>query len=216
MDTEKLVEMICRGRIVNKIMLSRQHQRLRSVAFATTSWNIWILVNFESPQVTRTELVMFMWSGKGMEIGPTIGTDKQWIIWCMLSDRIAFIGGWPRYAYRNSLDRNDRLTTFIAISQKTILSPINHVPNHQRLFAKCLSSSSCPPPPWPQSLLSPTHRPWNRRSAVRFGTLRRRLTCRARQRTFEAAYWRTALGQFSFALILLSIFQASFYPIGGN
>ena len=39
---------------------------------------------------------------------------------------------------------------------------------------------------------------------------------RARQRTYEAAYWRTAIGQFSFAAIVLSIFQSVFYPIGGN
>src|SRR5437762_983160 len=38
---------------------------------------------------------------------------------------------------------------------------------------------------------------------------------RARQRTFEAAYWRTSLGQFSFALIILKFFQDEFYTIGG-
>jgi hypothetical protein len=38
----------------------------------------------------------------------------------------------------------------------------------------------------------------------------------ARQRTYEAAYWRTAIGQFSFAAIVLSIFQSAFYPIGGD
>ena len=42
------------------------------------------------------------------------------------------------------------------------------------------------------------------------------LMFRARQRTFEAAYWRTSLGQFSFALIILKIFQDEFYPIGGT
>jgi hypothetical protein len=42
------------------------------------------------------------------------------------------------------------------------------------------------------------------------------LTFSARQRTYEAAYWRTALGQFSFAAIVLSIFQSVFYPIGGK
>ena len=39
---------------------------------------------------------------------------------------------------------------------------------------------------------------------------------RARQRTYEAAYWRTAIGQFSFAAVVLSIFQSVFYPIGGD
>ncbi|KAM7184904.1 hypothetical protein V8F33_012725 [Rhypophila sp. PSN 637] len=37
---------------------------------------------------------------------------------------------------------------------------------------------------------------------------------RAAQRTFEGAYMRTALGQFSFALIILKIFTSEFYPIG--
>lgn len=37
---------------------------------------------------------------------------------------------------------------------------------------------------------------------------------RAVQRTFEGAYIRTALGQFSFALIVLKIFTAEFYSIG--
>jgi hypothetical protein len=37
---------------------------------------------------------------------------------------------------------------------------------------------------------------------------------RAAQRTFEGAYMRTALGQFSFALIILKVFTAEFYPIG--
>lgn len=37
---------------------------------------------------------------------------------------------------------------------------------------------------------------------------------RAAQRTFEGAYIRTALGQFSFALVVLKIFTPEFYPIG--
>jgi hypothetical protein len=37
---------------------------------------------------------------------------------------------------------------------------------------------------------------------------------RAAQRTFEGAYMRTALSQFSFALIILRIFTSEFYPIG--
>jgi uncharacterized membrane protein YidH (DUF202 family) len=37
---------------------------------------------------------------------------------------------------------------------------------------------------------------------------------RAAQRTFEGAYLRTALGQFSFALVVLKIFTAEFYSIG--
>ncbi|KAI9657128.1 MAG: hypothetical protein M1821_003294 [Bathelium mastoideum] len=37
---------------------------------------------------------------------------------------------------------------------------------------------------------------------------------RAAQRTFEGAYIRTALGQFSFSLVVLKIFTAEFYGIG--
>ncbi|KAI6785592.1 uncharacterized protein J7T54_005926 [Emericellopsis cladophorae] len=37
---------------------------------------------------------------------------------------------------------------------------------------------------------------------------------RAAQRTFEGAYMRTALGQFSFSLVILKIFTAEFYAIG--
>ncbi|KAK4230641.1 hypothetical protein QBC38DRAFT_383329 [Podospora fimiseda] len=37
---------------------------------------------------------------------------------------------------------------------------------------------------------------------------------RAAQRTFEGAYMRTALSQFSFALVILKIFTSEFYPIG--
>ncbi|KAL9101527.1 MAG: hypothetical protein Q9163_003223 [Psora crenata] len=37
---------------------------------------------------------------------------------------------------------------------------------------------------------------------------------RAAQRTFEGAYIRTALGQFSFSLVILKIFTAEFYSIG--
>ncbi|RGB28262.1 hypothetical protein C1646_673337 [Rhizophagus diaphanus] len=37
---------------------------------------------------------------------------------------------------------------------------------------------------------------------------------RARQRTFEGAYWRTCLSSFGFALIILRIFEKDFYGIG--
>lgn len=46
-------------------------------------------------------------------------------------------------------------------------------------------------------------------------SLSNRLTeIRAAQRTFEGAYVRTALSQFSFALIILKIFTSEFYAIG--
>jgi uncharacterized membrane protein YidH (DUF202 family) len=37
---------------------------------------------------------------------------------------------------------------------------------------------------------------------------------RAAQRTFEGAYIRTSLSQFSFALVILKIFTSEFYSIG--
>lgn len=37
---------------------------------------------------------------------------------------------------------------------------------------------------------------------------------RAAQRTFEHAYVRTSLGQFSFALIVIRVFTSEFYSIG--
>ena len=37
---------------------------------------------------------------------------------------------------------------------------------------------------------------------------------RAAQRTFEGAYVRTSLGQFSFALVVLKIFTSEFYSVG--
>ena len=37
---------------------------------------------------------------------------------------------------------------------------------------------------------------------------------RAAQRTFEGAYIRTSIGQFSFALVILKIFTSEFYSIG--
>ncbi len=45
-------------------------------------------------------------------------------------------------------------------------------------------------------------------------TTLRLVEIRASQRTFEGAYMRTALSQFSFALIVLKIFTSEFYPIG--
>ncbi len=44
--------------------------------------------------------------------------------------------------------------------------------------------------------------------------LARLVEVRAAQRTFEGAYMRTALSQFSFALIVLKIFTSEFYAIG--
>ncbi|KAI9006662.1 hypothetical protein CLU79DRAFT_779621 [Phycomyces nitens] len=37
---------------------------------------------------------------------------------------------------------------------------------------------------------------------------------RARQRTFEGAYWRTALAAFSTGLLILKVFSREFYKIG--
>jgi hypothetical protein len=46
------------------------------------------------------------------------------------------------------------------------------------------------------------------------GSACRLVEIRAAQRTFEGAYVRTALSQFSFALVVLKIFTAEFYSIG--
>lgn len=51
-------------------------------------------------------------------------------------------------------------------------------------------------------------------SAQLTGLPYRLVEIRAAQRTFEGAYMRTALGQFSFSLVILKIFTEEFYPIG--
>lgn len=53
-----------------------------------------------------------------------------------------------------------------------------------------------------------------RSRADTFSPRNRLVEIRAAQRTFEGAYIRTALGQFSFALVVLKIFTAEFYSIG--
>jgi uncharacterized membrane protein YidH (DUF202 family) len=73
-----------------------------------------------------------------------------------------------------------------------LLPPICSITSH--MF---LSSFS------PSSHLQPTNPPPLRLVEIR-----------AAQRTFEGAYIRTALGQFSFALVVLKIFTAEFYSIG--
>ncbi|KAI1202331.1 hypothetical protein F5X97DRAFT_235177 [Nemania serpens] len=45
-------------------------------------------------------------------------------------------------------------------------------------------------------------------------TVQELVEIRAAQRTFEGAYMRTALSQFSFALIILRVFTSEFYAIG--
>lgn len=52
------------------------------------------------------------------------------------------------------------------------------------------------------------------RSPTHSDTSSRLTEIRAAQRTFEGAYMRTALSQFSFALIILKIFTSEFYAIG--
>lgn len=63
---------------------------------------------------------------------------------------------------------------------------------------------------WSRSMMY--HKP---RSPLTMSVPHVRLTeIRAAQRTFEGAYMRTALSQFSFALIILKIFTSEFYAIG--
>jgi hypothetical protein len=52
------------------------------------------------------------------------------------------------------------------------------------------------------------------RAKPAFFTFHRLVEIRAAQRTFEGAYMRTALSQFSFALIILKVFTSEFYAIG--
>ncbi|KAJ2701498.1 hypothetical protein H4R19_005408, partial [Coemansia spiralis] len=40
------------------------------------------------------------------------------------------------------------------------------------------------------------------------------LEIRARERTFDGAYWRTSVGLFGAALIVLRVFGLVFYPVG--
>lgn len=53
-----------------------------------------------------------------------------------------------------------------------------------------------------------------RDKAMHLADMYRLVEIRAAQRTFEGAYVRTALGQFSFALIILKVFTQEFYAIG--
>lgn len=75
-------------------------------------------------------------------------------------------------------------------------------------------------PSWPALIASKGRHP-DRRYQLRLHRARsvvltsaELVEIRAAQRTFEGAYIRTALGQFSFALIVLKIFTAEFYSIG--
>lgn len=54
----------------------------------------------------------------------------------------------------------------------------------------------------------------DRKPSTNSRATRRLVEIRASQRTFEGAYIRTALSQFSFALIIIKIFTAEFYSIG--
>lgn len=67
-------------------------------------------------------------------------------------------------------------------------------------------------PAWVRGVGFPPHRPHPRRRER--ASASRLVEIRAAQRTFEGAYMRTALSQFSFALVVLKIFTSEFYPIG--
>jgi hypothetical protein len=66
------------------------------------------------------------------------------------------------------------------------------------------------PVPLANSLSSPPQSA----SKAQLTNIPRLVEIRAAQRTFEGAYMRTALSQFSFALIILKIFTSEFYAIG--
>merc|ERR1712098_883065 len=83
----------------------------------------------------------------------------------------------------------------------------------QSPFARCryrITSMECLRWPHPEDRL---HLRLHRARSVVL-TAQELVEIRAAQRTFEGAYIRTALGQFSFALVVLKIFTAEFYSIG--
>ena len=80
-----------------------------------------------------------------------------------------------------------------------------------------LTTEECAPPPPSSSLpvAAPQRcRPPSPRPLAHPPGPRRLVEIRAAQRTFEGAYVRTALGQFSFSLVILKIFTEEFYAIG--
>ncbi len=79
-----------------------------------------------------------------------------------------------------------------------------HPVSHQAT-SHLISSPLLIPPDLPLLLIP---QPLTRRYLLRL------VEIRAAQRTFEGAYMRTALSQFSFALVVLKIFTSEFYPIG--
>jgi hypothetical protein len=86
----------------------------------------------------------------------------------------------------------ERLTLRLHRARSVVLTP-------QEFVSSLLFHSSQIPLPNPQSNIFHSNR---------------LVEIRAAQRTFEGAYIRTALGQFSFALVVLKIFTAEFYSIG--
>lgn len=67
---------------------------------------------------------------------------------------------------------------------------------------------------YPEENLHSLRRLGHRNSTFHHLPRDQKLDVRATQRTFEGAYIRTALGQLSFALIILKIFSREFLPIG--
>lgn len=88
-------------------------------------------------------------------------------------------------------------------------------PNGSRSRPPTASPSGRLPLPRPPHDATLSRRRQRPASTPRYLTLRSRLVeIRAAQRTFEGAYTRTAIAQFSFALVVLKIFTSEFYPIG--
>lgn len=68
--------------------------------------------------------------------------------------------------------------------------------------------------PYQEENTQSLHRLRHRNSTFHHLPRDQKLDVRATQRTFEGAYIRTALGQLSFALVILKIFSREFLPIG--
>ncbi|KAJ2475990.1 hypothetical protein GGH12_002340 [Coemansia sp. RSA 1822] len=60
---------------------------------------------------------------------------------------------------------------------------------------------------------SPEHSPDESESAQTW-TAAELLEVRARERTFDGAYWRTSVGLFGASLVILRIFGLAFFPVG--
>lgn len=96
-----------------------------------------------------------------------------------------------------------------SISQISISSSISQSQNSDYIVSSY--QPKCPTPP---ALYRRRRHRGSHHSAFRHMPFDQKLDVRATQRTFEGAYLRNALGQLSFALVILKLFSKEFLPIG--